>query len=239
MCTVTFVPHSDGFYLAMNRDERITRPTASPPGVFQQGSVEAIYPLDNEGGTWIAANSRGAAFTLLNWNDAQKLGEKRRTRGYVVPAVVSSDCSEAVQSTLSQLDLEGILPFRLVGFFPAGKDVIEWRGDQKSLERKSIPWTMRQWCSSSLSDAQASSTRGKMFEQKAKELDVGSLAWLRRLHASHDQGHNAFSHCVHRGNVETLSYTELICTDWTIECNYLSCSPCKAGQALHRVSLGR
>jgi hypothetical protein len=239
MCTVTFVPRSDGFYLAMNRDEQITRPSANPPAIFQQGGVENIYPLDNEGGTWIAANSRGAAFTLLNWNDTQKLGEKSRTRGSIVPAVVSSNCSEVVQSTLVQLDLDGILPFRLVGFFSAQKDVTEWRWDQRSLERKSMRWTMRQWCSSSLSDAKASSTRGKMFEQEATELDAGSLAWLRRLHASHNQGNRSFSHCVHRGNVETLSYTELISSDRAIECNYLSCSPCRAGQAVHRVSLGR
>ena len=239
MCTVTFVPRSDGFYLAMNRDEQITRPSANPPAIFQQGGVENIYPLDNEGGTWIAANSRGAAFTLLNWNDTQKLGEKSRTRGCVVPAVVSSNCSEVAQSTLSQLDLDGILPFRLVGFFSAEKDVTEWRWNQRSLERKSIPWKMSQWCSSSLSDAKASSTRRKMLEQEAKELDAGSLTWLRRLHASHDQENRPFSHCVHRGNVETLSYTELICTDRAIECKYLSCSPCRADQAVHRVSLGR
>jgi len=239
MCTVTFVPRGDGFYLAMNRDEQITRPHASPPAIFQQGCIEAIYPLDSAGGTWIAANSQGAAFTLLNWNDAQKLHEKSRTRGCVVPAVVSSTCSGVAQSALCQLDLEGTLPFTLVGFFPAEKEVIEWRWDQRSLERKSIPWTMRQWCSSSLSDAQASSTRGQMLEQSATEPDAGSLAWLRRLHASHDQEHRAFSHCVHRGDVETLSYTELICADRGIECNYLSGSPCKAGQGVHHVSLGR
>src|SRR5215471_18279185 len=156
MCTVTFVPRGDGFYLAMNRDERIERPSASPPVVFQQGSVETIYPLDSEGGTWIAANSNRVAFTLLNWNDAQILREKCRTRGNVVPAVINSNCSQVAQSTLCQLDLEGILPFRLVGFFSAEKGVIEWRWDQKSLERKSIPWAMRQWCSSSVSDAKAS-----------------------------------------------------------------------------------
>lgn len=239
MCTVTFIPRSDGFYLAMNRDEQITRSIASPPAVFQQGCVETIYPLDNQGGTWIAGNSLGVAFTLLNWNDALKLSEKSRSRGSVVLTVVSSNCSAVTQSTLSQLDLEGILPFRLVGFFSAEKDVSEWRWNQRSLEHRSIPWAMSQWCSSSLSDAKASSTRGKMLEQEAKELDAGSIPWLRRLHASHDRENRPFSHCVHRGSVQTLSYTELICEDQVIECNYLACSPCTEDQPAHHVSLAR
>ena len=239
MCTVTFIPRGNGFYVAMNRDEQIARPKAGAPAVFQYGGVESIYPLDFEGGTWIAANSRGVAFTLLNWNDAPILREKTRTRGCVIPAVASSDCGQAAHSALTQLDLEGILPFKLVGFFPEEEGVIEWRWDQRVLKRNLVPWDMRQWCSSSLSDAQASLRRALTFQRGVKECDCGSLAWLRRLHASHDQELDPFSHCVHRARVETLSYTELVCTPRNIECHYLDGSPCRVDGAIHRVSLPR
>src|SRR5215472_9701709 len=104
MCTVTFIPREDGFYVAMNRDERIARPSAIPPAVFGQGFAKSIYPLDSEGGTWVAANSRGIAFTLLNWNDAPVLSKKSRTRGHVIPALASSECSQFAEFALRRLD---------------------------------------------------------------------------------------------------------------------------------------
>src|SRR5215471_19134736 len=104
MCTVTFIPHANGFYVAMNRDERIARLPARPPTVFVRGLVESIYPLDCEGGTWIAANGMGIAFTLLNWNDAPVLCNKSRTRGHVIPALVGSDCSQYAELALRRLD---------------------------------------------------------------------------------------------------------------------------------------
>jgi len=239
MCTVTFVPRGDGFYLAMNRDERIARRSASAPAVLKHGGVESIYPIEGEGGTWIAINHRGVAFTLLNWNDTQVLREKTRTRGIVIPALAGSDSSQAAQSAISQFDLEGILPFRLVGFFPAENLAAEWRWNQGSLTFESLPWKMRQWCSSSLSDAEASLRRGLIFEQETRKSDYGSLAWLRRLHASHDQEHYPFSHCVHRGNVETLSYSEVVCTHRQIEFNYVSGCPCRSEGTVLRLSLAR
>ena len=239
MCTVTFIPRDDGFYVAMNRDERISRPSATPPAVFAHPLVESIYPLDSDGGTWIAANSAGAAFTLLNWNDVHVTHEKSRTRGSVIPSLLASSCGQAADLTLRQFDLVGILPFRLVGVFPADKRVFEWRWDQRSIKQRSFPWTARQWCSSSLSDAIATSTRKRIFDKKVTECHNGTRTWLRELHSSHDHDDPRFSHCVHREKVETVSYTELICEEQVIKCKYLGCSPCAQGRSAHHVSLPR
>lgn len=236
MCTVTFIPRRNEYDLAMNRDERIMRGTATVPSIFDHGSLKAVYPRDGEDGTWIAANSLGIAFTILNSNDVDTIHEKTRTRGCIIPAVVGSTCSEVAKSVLAELDLQGILPFRLVGFFPAKELVMEWHWDQMSLRRESHPWEIRQWCSSSLSDAEASSRRGSAFKNKVQECDGQSPGWLRGLHASHDPEHPHFSHCVHRGDVETLSYTELVCTSRNLECIYVSGSPCKKNGSVHRVS---
>jgi hypothetical protein len=237
MCTVTFVPRNDGFYVAMNRDERIARPSASPPALFGQGLVESIYPLDSEGGTWIAANRTGVAFALLNWNDTQVLHQKNRTRGSVIPALLRSTSDHAAESALRRLDLDGVLPFRLVGIFPAEETVMEWRWDQRSIQRDVFSWTLRQWCSSSLSDETATATRKQVLEQKLRECHAGSLTWLRQLHSSHDNSRPLFSHCVHRLGVETVSYTELICSGQGMKCNYLACSPCRRDRTLPSISL--
>jgi hypothetical protein len=239
MCTVTFVPRNDGFYVAMNRDERIARPAANPPALFGQGLVESVYPLDSERGTWIAANRTGVAFALLNWNDTQVLYQKNRTRGSVIPALLSATCDHEVESVLRRLDLDGILPFRLVGIFPAEERVIEWRWDQKSIQGNIFSWTLRQWCSSSLSDAMATATRKQVLKQRLTECRFGSLTWLRQLHSSHDDSRPGFSHCVHRQEVQTVSYTELVCSSQGIACNYFAGNPCKKDETLHRVSLPR
>ena len=237
MCTVTFIPRDDRFHVSMNRDERIERPLAKSPAVYEQGLVQSIYPLDSAGGTWIAANSERIALALLNWNDAQVVRQKTRSRGAVIRALINSHCSEGAEAALRRIDLEGILPFRLVGIFPTEESLFEWHWDQNSIGRKTFPWIPRQWCSSSLSDAAAASVRRKTFERKLTEGNAGSLTWLRQLHSSHDDDHPPLSHCVHREKVETVSYTELVCSTQAIECHYIAGSPCRADHAIHRVSL--
>jgi hypothetical protein len=230
MCTVTFIPRADGCFVAMNRDERIARSSATPPAVFDGGLVKSIYPLDCEGGTWVAANSAGIVFTLLNWNDIPALYKKSRSRGHIVPALIGSDCSQSADLALRRLDLKGILPFRLVGIFPHEERVIEWAWNQQSIGSMTSPWNSRQWCSSSLSDAAATTARGRILDRDFRMRGAGSLTWVRQLHASHDAEVHPFSYCVHRRTVETVSYTELVCSGERIDCRYLAGSPCKNGR---------
>lgn len=239
MCTLTFVPGEDGYVLGMNRDEKITRGHASPPAVNKGTVVWAIYPTDVEGGTWIAATERGIAFALLNWNDVGRLHPQTGTRGSVIPALLTSRASQDANATLEHLELGGILPFRLVGVFPAEKQIVEWRWDQKSLDHEILGWHNAQWCSSSLSDAQAAKRRGLSYARAQHEPDAGSVAWLRRLHASHDDQERPLSTCVHRADVTTLSYTEFICTADAIHCNYRAGSPCSPETAMIPLSMVR
>jgi len=239
MCTVTFIPHREGYRLAMNRDERMSRAIASPPAVFQHRGIDSIYPRDAEGGTWIAANSWGIAFALLNWNDTEALHIKIHSRGSVIPALIDATESQAAQFALCNLSLEGILPFTLLGFFPEEEVLLMWRWNQSSPESQSISWELRQWCSCSLSDAQAAQRRGTTLALALRESDTGSQPWLRKLHASHVPGDRAFSTCVHRGDVETVSYTELTCTDRRVECEYVVGNPCRMGARMHCASIGR
>lgn len=234
MCTLTFIARDNGYYLAMNRDERMSRGVAEPPTLVDLGGSRSTYPRDHAGGTWIAANDHGVAFALLNWNDVQPPGTTpvaSRSRGLVIPALVTFSSHHDVDETLNGLNLRDTLPFRLIGVFPGEAKIVEWRWEGKHLESEAYAWGSRHhyhWFSSSLSDKQASALRGATCEKAWDEndQDAGSLPWLRKLHASHANGPGPFSVCVHRENVATLSYTEITTSKGKVECNYFCGSPC-------------
>src|SRR6266446_1379970 len=119
MCTLTFVPTEDGYLVGMNRDELLTRRVALPPKRFQRSGMEMVCPSEPCGGTWIACNDRGNLLALLNWNASGSplLGEKRKTRGLVIPELIGEPDLHAADSHFYQMNLDGLFPFRLVGVF--------------------------------------------------------------------------------------------------------------------------
>jgi hypothetical protein len=225
MCTVTFFPRDHGYSLAMNRDERNSR-GATAPKIETFDGVQAVYPLDVQGGTWIAVNQHQASFALLNWNDVPPRAEKTHSRGAAVMAVRAASSPEETRASLGQIDLRGTLPFRLIGVFGALKIMTEWHWDQTLLRETAHPWERAHWFSSTLSDENAARERGATCQQAMEEADAGSSAWLRRLHASHAGG-DAFSVCVHRENVSTVSYSEIQVEEDSLQFRYFSGSPCK------------
>jgi hypothetical protein len=218
----------------MNRDERITRGAGKPPEIRQVGGTKAIYPSDGEDGTWIGVNEYGIVLALLNWNDVispSKRDRETRSRGKVIPSLIDSRCFTELHTAFQVSNLEGMPPFRLVGIFPSEKQLQEWRWDSTQLESQILEWESRHWFSSSLSDRQAEIVRGAASHDAHSEPDVGSAAWLRRLHASHAGGPGPFSVCVHREDVKTLSYSEVILTPTTVEIEHYVGSPCSMGSS--------
>jgi hypothetical protein len=240
MCTVTFIPRHNGYVLGMNRDERIARGPALGPQPFECHDVVAVYPRDIEGGTWIGANEFGAAFALLNRNDApaETVPQKRKSRGIVIPMLLCCHSEKQMQIRLRQIDLSGVMPFRLVAVWPDSKRLHEIRWNARQLAVETHAWEPRHWFSSSLSDRDAGIQRGTTCDAAWNDSNAGSLAWLRGLHSSHGGG-PGFSLCVHRETVETLSYTELICTQEAVRCNYLGEAPCAPEGVIQNVSIPR
>jgi len=229
MCTLSIVPGEEGYVLGMNRDERIARSPASWPSTVVAGSTEVVYPRDAAGGTWIAVNEHHMAYALLNWNDVFPRGvrlQKTRSRGFVIPQVLRLSSQAQVQSTLRNLNCAGMHPFRLIGVFPANRQIREWRWDTMRLYSQRHTWQSRHWFSSSLSDHKAQTLRGEVCQRAWAEEEAGSLLWLRKLHASHANGPGSFSICVHREDVRTLSYTEVTCTADAIHLSYFPVNPC-------------
>ena len=58
MCTLSVTPLPDGFIVAMNRDERRTRPLGAGVAVREVDGRRIVHPTDAEaGGTWFGASA--------------------------------------------------------------------------------------------------------------------------------------------------------------------------------------
>jgi len=225
MCTLSFIPSSDGYVVAMNRDELLSRGVADPPSFRSCEGKGVIHPQDVSGGTWIAVNEEGTTWALLNWN-LGATSMKERSRGEVVLKVASISVPELADARISAGSLQGIAPFRLFGISFFTREVREWRWSGMDVQRWSHPWERSHWFSSGRSDELASRDRGQVFQASAREPDSGTLAWLRRIHASHLPRRGAFSVCVHRSDAATVSYTEIEVSPGSVSMVYRAGSPC-------------
>jgi len=224
MCTVTFVPKADGFFLAMNRDDAYSRAQTNPPEVHTIGSSRALFPAEINGGTWIAANESGLSFCLLNW-DRPASGPKTRSRGEVIPALVQAASLEQVAGLLSSLPSEGLHPFRLIAFSLPDQAINEFRV-HTSPETIDFPWEYRHWFSSGIGDDEAAKHRQKICAEALTQPDALTSNWVRRLHQSHGSEPGPFSICVHRESGGTLSYTEVETSPTEVTMRYGPASAC-------------
>ncbi len=228
MCTLSFVPTKDGYYAAMNRDERLTRSAALSPSTLRTNDVLAVYPFEEDGGTWIACNQRRVTLALLNWNlPARQTLNKQRSRGTLIPQLIGNSDLDVVTRSLSQLTLDGLLPFRLAGISQKHQQIREWRWNGVSVAVLSFPWKPRHWFSSGASDEMAERIRGESCRVAWQEPHAGSLPWLRTLHSSHGLAAGPFSVCAHRPDAGTVSYSEIEFDASRATFRYVDGPPCR------------
>src|SRR5574338_141343 len=94
MCTVTFVAQQKGYYLGMNRDEKLSRVAGLPPTKRRVNGRNVICPSEPAGGTWISLNDAGVCFALINWYSvADRVEHQPISRGEVVKIVSGTGSS--------------------------------------------------------------------------------------------------------------------------------------------------
>lgn len=210
MCSVTLWPRTRGFLLGMNRDERRDRVTGLPPVLEKSEDVWVISPLEPTGGTWISLNDHGVGFALVNWYAQPFVAQAPiRSRGDLIRNLRHYSSPDSARRSLSDIVLNHLHPFRLVGIFPALQQVVEWRWSGTGLQEDSHDWAARQWLSSGWDEPGAQRSRSAVFERLRNEAGAGTVGWMRNLHASHEPEPGPYSTCMHRPDAATVSYTEL------------------------------
>jgi hypothetical protein len=229
MCTVSFLPRSQGFYLAMNRDEKRNRFAALPPTVVEPEGHRVVFPREPTGGTWISANDSGVCLALVNWHRIKRKPRNGTlSRGLVVRELIGKSTADEVAVGLKKLPLRKLRPFRLIAIMPAERRVIEWRWNLERLTMHNVQWRRQHWFSSGFDEPCAERERQRVCDSAVGGgVDSGrrkpsrrirrdgvngvgySLSLLRQLHRSHSPKRGPFSICMHRRDAATVSYTEV------------------------------
>ena len=114
MCTVTFIPVGNKYYITSNRDEKRARGKALAPQLYHENGSQLIYPKDSDaGGTWITLTNRGTAAVLLNGAFAKHISQPpyKKSRGIVFLEII-----QAVNPVryFMHSNLEDIEPFTMI-----------------------------------------------------------------------------------------------------------------------------
>ncbi|MFK7899335.1 MAG: NRDE family protein [Cyclobacteriaceae bacterium] len=114
MCTVTYLPFSEGFILTSSRDEKIGRKPAKFPFQSNCNEFTLLYPKDGQAnGTWVCGTSNGFVGCLLNgaFEKHESTPPYGKSRGQIVLDIMSQEYPFIY---LQSIDLQGIEPFTFI-----------------------------------------------------------------------------------------------------------------------------
>ncbi|AWV98463.1 NRDE family protein [Arcticibacterium luteifluviistationis] len=133
MCTVTYLPVNNGYFLTSNRDEKTARPTLKPE-LYCTKNGKWIYPKDMiAGGSWIAVGEQKAR-CLLNGameNHLPNTKQYKRSRGQVL---LESLEFKDDRNFIEHVDLSETEPFTLILIDNTNKKFyleLKWDGKRK------------------------------------------------------------------------------------------------------------
>lgn len=210
MCTVSLIRDEHHVRMICNRDESPRRQPAQPPEIRESGSLRMILPIDPPSdGSWIGVNEAGLMVTLLNHNDAPPPKTKaRRSRGTIVPTILSAPTITHASQLVQQLSLDDYAPFRLVA--TDGQTIGDWiwQGDRLlTFDNESLE-EPRLWCSSGLGDARVDRVRRELYEQMVAS-SLHRLESQRVFHRHAWPDRRELSVAMWRPEAQTVSQTSI------------------------------
>lgn len=220
MCTVSFVYANDSFLLTSNRDEKITRPSAIEPKIYQTANKKIIYPKDAKaGGTWFVVDEFGNAIILLNGGKTKHISKDkyRLSRGVIVLELMDSN---AIVSTWKDIDLTDIEPFTLLVLENKQPFQLQWSGEEKSTVELEINQTYI-WSSSTLYTPEIQQQRAAWFTQYMNENQEISAEKMKFFHKNTEPKDAKNGLIINRDNLyKTLSVTQTVITENAILVNH-------------------
>lgn len=188
MCTVTYIPSSEGFVLTSTRDEVVHRQTISP-AFYEIDGRNLLFPKDLESsGSWIVTDGEHLSVCLLNgaWTNHQKLPIYRMSRGLIPLKVFDY---QSLERFVKEFDFNEIEPFTLVAIqeTPSGIRLNEMRWDgQKSFFKELNPSISYLWSSYTLYPPPIQEKRNSSFKKFIVKDGFSSPERIRGFHLQKD-----------------------------------------------------
>jgi uncharacterized protein with NRDE domain len=135
MCTVSFIPVNNTFFITSNRDENFLRKNAIAPAVHCVNGSSLLFPKDAAaGGSWISLHENGNAAVLLNGAFKKHISQPpyRLSRGIIFLDIIAH--KNPVQTFL-KISLINIAPFTIIIFENNCLYQCRWDGQQKHWEQ--------------------------------------------------------------------------------------------------------
>ncbi len=220
MCTVSFVYTNNSFLLTSNRDEKITRPSAIEPKVYQTETKKIIYPKDAKaGGTWFVVDEFGNAIILLNGGKTKHIVKEkyRLSRGVIVLELMASN---AIVSTWKTIDLTDIEPFTLVVLDNKHLFQLQWSGEEKFTDKLEMNQTYI-WSSSTLYTPEIQQQRTEWFRVYMNENKEISAEKMQFFHKNTEPKDAKNGLIINRDDLyKTLSVTQTVISENFIFVNH-------------------
>lgn len=208
MCTVSFIPKTNGdFILTSNRDESPKRKTI-PPDFYEINNAKLLFPKDElAGGTWIGASDKKRLICLLNGGFEPHLPKDsyRLSRGVIVKKLLTVE--DAI-SEINNLDLDGIEPFTIILVeFRNGLNLFElvWDGTLKYFSERELKPTI--WSSTLLYSKEIKKKREKWFSNFNEKYENPNENQILFFHKNAGEGNIKSNIVMNLGFVRTKSIT--------------------------------
>jgi uncharacterized protein with NRDE domain len=212
MCTVTFIPIHEKYFITANRDEKNIRMPAIVPALYEVRRKKLIFPKDGDaGGTWIAMQENGNATVLLNGAFENHFPDPpyRKSRGKILLDIIADD---RPLRHFYEMDLNRIEPFTLVLFEKENLYECYWDGKGKHYHQLKThrPWM---WSSVTLYDKGAMKKRDQWFGAFLNNNPHPAQSDILEFHQFAGDGNPANDLLMERDNMySTMSITSMVLT---------------------------
>jgi hypothetical protein len=209
MCTVTYIPVQNGFYLTSNRDEKATRLKSDIPKWYDFASGKILFPKDgNAGGAWIALHENRNAMVLLNggFHNHQYAPPYQKSRGLIYLDIF--DHPKPVNA-FEKINLLKIEPFTLIIRQQQQLFEVVWDGSEKSIRELDAEQPFI-WSSVTLYTEQVIMNRRKWFHSFHANCIEMNKTSIVNFHHIAGEGDEANDVLMNRNNeMFTVSITML------------------------------
>ncbi len=209
MCTVTYIPVQNSFFLTSNRDEKKVRLKAEQPQWYKFASGQLLFPKDgNAGGTWMALHENGNAMVLLNGGFVNHpyAPPYRKSRGLIFLDIF--DHPQPV-AAFEQIHLHKIEPFTLVIRQAHQLFEARWDGQEKLIKELDAAASYI-WSSATLYSKEIIQKREEWFTSFLKSYESINGKEILHFHRFAGDGDDENDVMMNRHNeLFTVSITQL------------------------------